>query len=51
MADEPLTLNTTQRATLRAVCDTIVPSLEVADDATGFSATAATGNTTWSDLR
>jgi choline dehydrogenase-like flavoprotein len=42
MADEPLTLNDTQRATLRAVCDTIVPRLEVADDPHGAFATAAT---------
>lgn len=42
MADEPLSLNETQRATLRAVCDTIVPRLDVPDDPAGFYATAAT---------
>ena len=42
MGDEPLTLNETQRATLRAVCDTIVPRLDVADDPHGAFATSAT---------
>src|SRR5207248_11105866 len=36
------TLNETQRATLRAVCDTIVPRLDVADDPHGAFATSAT---------
>lgn len=41
MAADPLTLNETQRATLRAVCDTIVPRVDVADDPHGFYATSA----------
>ncbi|MCA1636430.1 MAG: GMC family oxidoreductase N-terminal domain-containing protein [Acidobacteria bacterium] len=34
-------LNETQRATLRALCDTFVPSLKVANDPTGFWARTA----------
>jgi len=41
MPDEPLTLSESQRETLRAVCDTIVPRIEVADDPHGFFASAA----------
>lgn len=36
MDTEPLELNGIQRTVLRAVCDTIVPSVEVADDPSGF---------------
>ena len=36
-------LSDTQRAVLRAVCDTFVPSIEVADDPSGFWGRAASG--------